>query len=522
MPGGMMAPTGGWTKPYNGRTTGYVVVTCIMAASGGLMFGYDVGISGGVTSMHSFLAKFFPSVLAKQGTGNNYCKYNNQELQLFTSSLYIAGLIATFAAGYTSRRFGRLLTMRVAASCFVIGTVLCASAPVLYVVIIGRVILGIGVGFANQAVPLYLSEMAPTNLRGGLNILFQLAVTVGIFSANLVNYGTSKINGWGWRLALGGASVPACLLAIGAIVLYDTPNSLIERGQYEKGKRVLQKVRGVDDVENEYEDIVAASEMAKTVTHPYRNILKRRARPQLIIAMLLQVFQQFTGMNAIMFYSPVLFETLGFANDAALYSAVITGIVNVSSTIVAVLIVDKVGRRKLLLESGFQMFVAMLCISIILGIQLPPNGKLPTPSAITVVVLICVFVSGFAWSWGPLGWLIPSETFPLETRSAGLSITVSTNLFFTFLIAQAFLSMLCSMEYGIFIFFSGWIVIMTIFTIFFIPETKGIPIEEMQHMWGGHWYWKRYIPEEEIIEQEMKVRNGMNSKRQVKASSDAV
>ncbi|CAM6111486.1 unnamed protein product [Calypogeia fissa] len=100
--------------------------------------------------MHSFLAKFFPSVLAKQGTGNNYCKYNNHELQLFTSSLYIAGLIATFAAGYTSRRFGRLLTMRVAASCFVIGTVLCASAPVLYVVIIGRVILGIGVGLANQ------------------------------------------------------------------------------------------------------------------------------------------------------------------------------------------------------------------------------------------------------------------------------------------------------------------------------------------------------------------------------------
>ncbi|CAM6119602.1 unnamed protein product [Calypogeia fissa] len=201
---------------YNGRTTGYVVLTSIMAASGGLMF-YDVGISGGVTSMHSFLSKFFPKVLAKQGTGNKYCKYSNQKLQLFTSSLYIAELIATFAAGYTPRRFGRLLTMRV-------------TAPALYVVIIGRVILDIGVGFANQAVPLYLLEMAPTNLRGGLNILFQLAVTVGIFVANLANYGTNKIKGCGWRLALGGAGVPACLLAIGAIVLLDTPNSLIEQG----------------------------------------------------------------------------------------------------------------------------------------------------------------------------------------------------------------------------------------------------------------------------------------------------
>lgn len=211
-----------------------------------------------------------------------------------------------------------------------------------------------------QAVPLYLSEMAPTNLRGGLNILFQLAVTVGIFVANLVNYGTNKIKGWGWRLALGGAGVPAVILGVGALVLFDTPNSLIARGKFEEGKKVLRKARGVEDVENEYEDIVAASEIAKTVKHPYRNILQRRARPQLVISMLMQLFQQFTGVNAIFFYAPILFQTLGFGSDAALYSAVITGIVNVVSTIVAVIIVDKVGRRKLLLEAGVQMGIAMV------------------------------------------------------------------------------------------------------------------------------------------------------------------
>lgn len=141
--------------------------------------------------------------------------------------------------------------MRVAALCFIIGTVLCAAAPSLGVLILGRILVGVGGGFGNQAVPLFLSAIrdGARNLRGGLNILFQLAVTVGIFIANLVNYGTNKINGWGWRLALGGAAVPAALLALGGIFLLDIPTSLIERGHYEEGKRVLQKVRGAQDVE---------------------------------------------------------------------------------------------------------------------------------------------------------------------------------------------------------------------------------------------------------------------------------
>lgn len=155
----MDSPTKVVTKKYNGRITRYVVVTCIMAASGGLMFGYNLGISGGVTGMPSFLNKFFPHILAKINDDgsrvSNYCKFNSQGLQVFTSSLYIAGLVATFAAGYISRRFGRLVTMRIAALSFVIGTILCATAPVLIMVIIGRLLLGCGIGFANQ-VALYL------------------------------------------------------------------------------------------------------------------------------------------------------------------------------------------------------------------------------------------------------------------------------------------------------------------------------------------------------------------------------
>lgn len=196
-----------------------------------------------------------------------------------------------------------------------------------------------------------------------------------------------------------------------------------------------------------------------------------------------------------MFYAPVLFDTLGFGNDASLYSTVITGAVNVLSTLVSIYSVDKVGRRMLLLEAGVQMFVAQIVIAIILGIKVTDHSnELHSGYGIAVVVLICTFISAFAWSWGPLGWLIPSETFPLETRSAGQSVTVCVNLLFTFIIAQAFLSMLCHFKFGIFLFFCGWVLIMSFFVLFLLPETKNIPIEEMtERVWKQHWFWKRFM-----------------------------
>lgn len=473
------------------------------------MFGYDVGVSGGVTSMPDFLEKFFPVVYRRTqepGINGNYCKYDNQGLQLFTSSLYLAGLTATFFASYTTRRLGRRLTMLIAGVFFIIGVVLNAAAQDLAMLIIGRILLGCGVGFANQAVPLFLSEIAPTRIRGGLNILFQLNVTIGILFAELVNYGTAKISGgWGWRLSLGLAGIPALLLTFGALLVVDTPNSLIERGHLEEGKAVLRRIRGTDKIEPEFQELVEASRLAKQVKHPFRNLLKRKNRPQLVIAIALQVFQQFTGINAIMFYAPVLFDTLGFGNDAALYSSVITGAVNVLSTIVSIYCVDKLGRRVLLLEAGVQMFISQMAIAIILGLKVKDHSNdLEKGFAILVVVLVCTYVSSFAWSYGPLGWLIPSETFPLETRSAGQSVTVCVNLLFTFVIAQAFLSMLCHFKFGIFLFFSGWVLVMSFFTMFLLPETKNIPIEEMtERVWKKHWYWKRFMDDDDDDEEEV-------------------
>ena len=171
----------------------------------------------------------------------------------------------------------------------------------------------------SQSVPVYLSEMAPARIRGALNIGFQMAITVGILAANLINYGTSKIeSGWGWRISLALAAVPAIMITVGSLFLPDTPNSILERGYTEKAKEMLIKIRGTSNVEEEFQDLVDASEAAKKVEHPWRNILQPKYRPQLVICTLVPFFQQLTGINVIMFYAPVLFKTLGFGDDASI------------------------------------------------------------------------------------------------------------------------------------------------------------------------------------------------------------
>ncbi|KAI9195060.1 hypothetical protein LWI28_011291 [Acer negundo] len=446
--------------------------------------------------MDDFLIKFFPAVHERKlhAKEDNYCKYDNQFLQLFTSSLYLAALVSSFAASKVCTKFGRKPTILVASTFFLAGAALSAAAQNIWMIIIARILLGIGVGFGNEAVPLFLSEIAPVQHRGAVNILFQLFVTIGIFFANLVNYGTSKLHPNGWRVSLGLAGVPASFLFIGSLIITETPSSLIEHGKDSKGLKTLKKIRGVEDVEAEFEQIKLASDIAHQVKHPFKELMKRSSMPPLIIGILLQVFQQFTGINAIMFYAPVLFQTVGFKSDASLLSSVITGIVNVASTLVSVYAVDKVGRRVLLLQACVQMFISQIAIGVILLLNLNATNLLTRSEAIVVVFLVCLFVMAFAWSWGPLGWLIPSETFPLETRTAGFAFAVSSNMFFTFLIAQAFLSMMCHMRAYIFIFFAGWILVMFLFTIFLLPETKNVPIDVMvERVWKQHPVWKKFM-----------------------------
>ncbi|TKW31081.1 hypothetical protein SEVIR_2G081500v4 [Setaria viridis] len=490
-------PGGADRREFKGKITWYVWICGIIAATSGLMFGYDIGISGGVTAMDDFLVRFFPSVYARKHRAreNNYCKFDDQRLQLFTSSLYLAALAASFVASRACTRLGRKRTMQAASVFFLGGSALCACAANLAMLIVGRVCLGVGVGFGNQAAPLFLSEIAPAHIRGALNILFQLNVTVGILAANVVNYFTSNVHPLGWRYALGGAAAPAAVLFLGSLVITETPTSLVERGRPDAGRRTLEKIRGTADVDAEFDEIRSACDVAAALNaeeKPYRRLLRRESRPPLVIAIAMQVFQQFTGINALMFYAPVLFQTMGFATDGSLLSAVVTGGVNVVATVVSIVLVDKVGRRKLLLEACAQMLVAQTAVGGIMLAKVKADTSPSSGWAVAIVVLICIYVSSFAWSWGPLGWLIPSETFPLETRTAGFSFAVSSNMLFTFLIAQAFLSMMCTMRAYIFFFFAAWIVVMGTFVLVLLPETEGVPIDEMvERVWRRHWFWKR-------------------------------
>jgi len=201
--------------------------------------------------------------------------------------------------------------------------------------------------------------MAPTNIRGALNMGFQMMITIGILIANLINYWTAKHQN-GWRISLGLGAVPALLLCFGSLFLGETPNSMIERGHHDQAKKMLQKIRGTQNVDEELQDLINASEAAKQVAHPWKNISQSKYRPQLTFCSLIPFFQQLTGINVIMFYAPVLFKTLGFGDDAALMSAVISGGVNVLATLVSIFSVDKFGRRILFLEGGIQMFICQV------------------------------------------------------------------------------------------------------------------------------------------------------------------
>lgn len=502
MAGGGFVESGvGRAHLYEYTITRYFIFSCIVAAMGGSLFGYDLGVSGGVTSMDDFLIEFFPTVYRRKQAHldtTDYCKYDDQILTLFTSSLYLAALVFTFGASYITRSYGRRASILCGSVSFFIGAVFNAAAQNIAMLIIGRVLLGIGIGFGNQAVPLYLSEMAPAKIRGAINQLFQFTTCLGILIANLLNYGVEKIHPWGWRLSLGLATVPAAIMFIGGLFLPETPNSLVEQGRLDEARRVLEKVRGTPKIDAEFADLIEASDVAKAIKNPFRNLLQRKNRPQLVIGALgIPAFQQLTGMNSILFYSPVIFQSLGFGSTASLYSSVFTGGALVVATLISMALVDKFGRRAFFIDASIEMICCSVAIAITLALKFGEGEELPKGIGVFLIVAICIFVLAYGRSWGPLGWLVPSEIFPLETRSAGQSMVVCVNMIFTFLVAQFFLAALCHLKYGIFLLFAALICIMGSFIFFLLPETKQVPIEEIHFLWQKHWFWKRYCGPEE-------------------------
>ncbi|KAI5081071.1 hypothetical protein GOP47_0004254 [Adiantum capillus-veneris] len=485
------------------QITAYVVFTCIMASSGGLMYGYDLVIAGGISIMDDFLLKFYPSVYMhkKNAQEDNYCRYNNQVFQLFSSSLYLAALISTFFASVVSKKLGRRVTLLGAAMFFIIGTVIGTAAENLAMIVTGRALLGCGIGFANQAVPVYLSEIAPPRIRGGLNILFGVYVTIGVVSGSIVNYFAAKVHPRGWRLSLGIAGIPALLLTLFTLVIVETPFSLIERGKHEQARDVLCRIRGTTEVSAEFDELIEICRrpaVQGSRGHSWESFreffCERRHRGAMVVACMLPFFQQVAGNDAILFYGIFLFKLAGFGDQTSLYSAIIIGGCALLSCLLTMLFIDRLGRRPLLLIGCALMASVLVVLGSIFAATLRGDvRKFPLAESVTEVVLVCIFVIGFGVSIGPLAWLIPSEILPQDVRLAGQSIAVFVNMLFKFIIAQTFLSMLCAFKFGIFFFFAGWSFVIATFTILFLPETKQVPLHKMETVWQDHWFWKQIV-----------------------------
>ena len=481
---------------YGGELTFTVVMTCLVAASGGLIFGYDIGISGGVSQMKPFLQTFFPKVLRRMADAkrSQYCIFDSHALTSFTSSLYIAGLVSSFAAGRVTRSLGRRGVMLLGGALFFAGGAMTGAAMNLAMLIVGRMLLGFGVGFTNQATPLYLAEMAPARWRGSLGVAFQFFLALGILIANLVNYGTARLE-WGWRLSLGLAGAPAIVIFVGALFLTDTPSSFIMRGKADLARSALLRVRGASaNVDAELKDITRAVEAAQSSEEgAFRKLFAdRQYRPHLTFSVVVPFCHQLSGMMVLTFFSPLVFRIAGFGSNAALMGAVILAAVKFGSLILSTLVIDRYGRKVLVMVGAVIMVVCQVANAWIMGAQ-AANGHIPRAYGVALLVLTCVQGAGFGMSWAPLIWIIPGEIFPMEIRSAGQSVSVSTTLGLTFLQTQTFLALLCRLKYATFAYYAAWVVALTAFVLVFLPETKGVPLESMGSVWERHWYWKRFV-----------------------------
>ncbi|GAB4861212.1 hypothetical protein Ancab_036370 [Ancistrocladus abbreviatus] len=479
-----------------GRLTMAVLITCIVAASGGLIFGYDIGVSGGVTTMVPFLEKFFPQVLQQAADVKTtvYCVYDSHALTSFTSSLYIAGAASSMLASRLTASFGRKFTMMLGGFTFLIGGILNVAAENYIMLILGRLFFGFGIGFNNQATPLYLAEVAPPKWRGAFNTGFHLFIGVGLLAAAVINYYTANLP-WGWRASLGCAVFPSLIMLIGGCFIADSPNSLVDRGKMGEARHILKKIRGEEDVEAELAELVKSSELSKAASQqPFFTIFERKYRPHLVMAFAIPFFQQVSGIFIIAYYGPAIFQSIGSGAKAAYIAAIILGIDNFCSILVSTFAVDRCGRRFLFLQGGSIMFVCQVAMGVIIAVTVGESGTghIHKSAGVLILIFMCLFAAGFGWSWGPLVWVIPSEIFPLKIRPTGQSISVAVNLMTTFVLSQTFLPMLCRFKFYNFFFCSGWIIVMTIFIALFLPETKGVPLDSMSSVWEKHWFWCRF------------------------------
>lgn len=463
--------------------TKYLISLTLVATLGGLLFGYDTAvISGTVGSLESFFVAPF---------GLDEME-SNARLGLVVSSALIGCIIGGISGGVISKKLGRKNGLILAAVLFLLSALGSAMPELLirpigeadhtflYIFIVYRIIGGIGVGLASMLSPLYIAEIAPAKSRGKLVSMNQFAIIFGMLVVYFVNYyislqgDASWLNTIGWRWMFASEVIPASLFLIFLLFVPDTPRSLVMKKQPEKALDVLIKVNGKEEASIILEEI-------KSSFQQHSGKLFSFGIGVIIIGVLLSVFQQFVGINVVLYYAPEIFKSMGASTDTALLQTIIVGSVNLIFTVLAIQTVDKFGRKPLMIIGAMGMALAMFAL-----------GGAFFANSMGMFALICmlVYVASFAMSWGPVTWVLLSEIFPNKIRGKAMALAVAAQWVSNYLVSWTFPMMdknsvlIEKFNHG----FSYWIygimgLLAVLFVWKFVPETKGKSLEEMEKLW---------------------------------------
>jgi MFS transporter, SP family, xylose:H+ symportor len=479
------ATEGVMEKSNSSLVTGVTFV----ATLGGLLFGYDTAVISGAVS--SIDANFIDPQHLSETARSSLSGWT-------VSSALLGCIIGAIVAGWVSKGIGRKGGMLVAGVLFLIsaagsaypefglGPIGGMGPTALTPFILYRILCGIGVGIASMLSPLYIAEIAPSQIRGRLVSFNQLSIVLGMLLVYFVNWWIASqgdeawIHSTGWRLMLLSEAVPAVLFIILLTFVPDTPRWYVMKGRTEDARSVLTRLVGDAEARTTLVEIQQSLSVAENPT----GVSILAFGPLVIVAgILLSAFQQFVGINAVLYYAPLMFKNLGASTDSALLQTVIVGLANVIFTVVAILTVDRLGRKPLLIIGGLVMGVAM----ITLGFQFKANAEGTGP-----LIAAVLYIAGFALSWGPVTWVLLSEMFPNSIKNRAMAIAVAAqwiaNLFvswsFKILIGNSTLNALFNhgfpyWTYGVMSFLAA------AFVYLYVPETKQRTLEEIQNLWTG-------------------------------------
>jgi sugar porter (SP) family MFS transporter len=370
-------------------------------------------------------------------------------------------------------RFGRRPLILATAATFVVGVLGAAFAPDYVFLVAMRVVIGLAVGSASMTVPLYIGELAPARYRGALVSFNQLAITSGILVSFLVDYWLASSQNW--RLMFGLAAIPAALLFAGTLLQPESPHWLISQDRVDEAHHILERYRhGDEDIDAEIDDVRSVSDHHAQLG----DLLTPNVRKLVIVGVALAVFQQVTGINTVIYYAPTLLKDAGFGNSAALLANVGNGIVNVGMTIVAIRVIDRVGRRPLLIAGTTGMAVALTVVAIVFAVG---GDHLHGAGAVIAIAALAVYTGSFAIGLGPVFWLLISELYPQRIRGVAMSVATIANWGANFVVTISFLTLLNAItNAGTFFLFAALTVVALAYFVRRVPETKGRTLQEIE------------------------------------------